>query len=133
MLSDFNGLSSLGIWTLEITDDSDLFSGNLTSVRVDICGTSTAGIYDNLTDASDLIVKTLGDNLFEISLTTEEYSENLLFEVYDIFGKKIVHHIIEKNNGSYTYPLDMSYTASGVYIIRMGNDSMGKVKRLIVE
>ena len=132
-LADFNGLASLGAWTLEITDDSDLYGGTLTSWEIEICGTTTAGIFDNTVDASDLIIKTLGDNQFEISLVNEAYTENLLFEVFNVFGQKIVHHVIENKAGAYTYPLDMSYNSSGVYIIRLGNENMGKVKRLIVE
>jgi len=132
-LSDFDGLSSLGDWTLEITDNANQDGGTLNSWSLEICTSAGVGVYDNVTDSSDLMVKTLGDNHFEVSLTTENYTENLLFEVYNIFGQKMVHHVIENKNGAYTYPLDMSYTASGVYIIRMGNENMGKVKRVIVE
>ncbi len=132
-LADFDGMSSMGDWTLEITDDAGGDGGTLNSWSLEICNTTSAGIFDNTVDASDLIVKTLGDNIFDISLTTEEYTENLLFEVFNVFGQKIVHHVIENNAGAYTYPLDMSYTSPGVYIIRLGNENMGKVKRLIVE
>lgn len=132
-LSDFNGLSSLGMWTLEITDDSDLFGGNLSSVRIDICGTTTAGIYDDVVDSSDMIIKTFGNNHFEISLTTETYDEKLFIKVFNIFGQEVLSKPLLKINGSYTYPLDMDRAASGVYIIRMGDNSFGKIKRIIVE
>ncbi len=132
-LADFNGLSSLGDWTLEITDDESIIAGTLNNWSLEICNTTSVGIFDNVVDASDLIVKTLGDNHFEISLTSEVYTENLLFEVYNIFGQKIVHYVLAKRNGAYTYPLDMSYMASGVYVVRLGDDSMGKVKRIVVE
>lgn len=132
-LADFNGMSTLGEWTLEITDDYGQDAGTLNSWSLETCTTTSAGIFDNLVDASDLIIKTLADNHFEISLETETYTENLTFQVFNIFGQEMVHYVIKKQNGAYTYPLDMSYTASGVYIIRMGNNNMGKVKRIIVQ
>ncbi len=132
-LADFNGLYGLGTWTLEITDDSDLYGGILNSWGLEICGTTSAGVYDNFIDSSDLIIKTLGDNHFEVSLTSEVYTENLVFQVYNILGQEIVYHALKKQNGSYTYPLNMSYTTPGVYIVRLGNESMSKVKRIIVE
>ncbi len=132
-LTDYNGLSSLGDWTLEITDDTNGDGGILNFWSLEICNTTSVGIFDNVVDANDLIIKTLGDNHFEISLTSEIYTENLLFEVYNLFGQKIVHYVLPKRNGAYTYPLDMSYMTSGVYIIRLSNNNMGKVKRILVE
>ena len=132
-LSDFNGLSSLGDWTLEITDDAAGDDGDFNSWSLEICNTTTVGIYDNIIDSSDLIINTLEDNHFDISLTTEVYAERLTFKVFNILGQEIVHHVIEKQNGSYSYPLDMSYVSSGVYIIRLGNESFVKVKKIIVE
>lgn len=132
-LADFVGLSSLGNWTLEITDDANGGIGTLNSWSIIMCSTSGVGIYDNLVDASDLIVKSLGENQFNISLTTDIFNENILFQVYDSIGKEIVYHRISKEDGVYAYPLDMSYMASGVYIIRLSDKNVGMVKRIIVE
>ena len=132
-LADFNGMSTLGEWTLEITDDAGGDSGTLNSWSLETCTTTSAGVFDNLVDASDLIIKTLTNNHFAISLETEVYSDNLTFQVFNIFGQEMVHYVIKKQDGAYTYPLDMSYTNPGVYIIRMGNNNMGKVKRIIVQ
>jgi subtilisin-like proprotein convertase family protein len=132
-LADFIGLSSQGDWTLQITDDAGGDGGTLNYWSLELCVQSGLSVYDNAIDASDLIVKDLGDNHFDISLATEVYEDNLTLEVFSILGQKLVHHVIEKKDGSYTYPLDMSYCASGVYIVRLGNKNIGKVKRIIVE
>jgi len=36
-------------------------------------------------------------------------------------------------NGQYTYDIDMSYAQPGVYIIRFGSDTYGKIKKIIVK
>jgi len=132
-LSDFDGLSSLGDWTLEITDNANQDGGTLNSWSLEICNTAGIGVYDNVTDSSDLMVKTLGHNHFEVSLATEEYSSRLFIKVFNIFGQEVLSKPLEKINGEYTYPLDLDRTASGVYIIRLGDDSFGKTQRIIVE
>lgn len=133
LLADYNGLSSLGDWTLEITDDANGDSGTLNSWSLEICNTTSAGIFDNSVDASDLMVKTLGNNHFIVSLTSEEYTEKLNIKVYNIFGQELLNKPLLKQNGAYTYPLNMDRATSGVYIIRLGNHSFAKVKRIIVE
>ncbi len=79
------------------------------------------------------MVKTLGNNHFIVSLTSEEYTEKLNIKVYNIFGQELLNKPLLKQNGAYTYPLNMDRATSGVYIIRLGNHSFAKVKRIIVE
>lgn len=131
-LADFIGVPTLGTWTLEITDDENGKAGTLHSWELDICGTTSLAVYDNSIDASDLLIKTLKNNRFIISLTNEAITEKLDFKVYNIYGKELINNPLMKQNGSYTYPLDMGQYASGVYIIRLGNPNFGKVKRIFV-
>ena len=66
-----------------------------------------------------------GDDLFKVKLTND-YSDLITFTVYDASGKIVVFNNIEKtNNMSYVYDLDMSYAASGVYLVSMGNSTVG--------
>ena len=53
----------------------------------------------------------------------------------DLDIKIIVFNNIEKsNNSSFIYNLDMSYAASGVYLIKMGNSTVGfKTTRILVK
>jgi subtilisin-like proprotein convertase family protein len=132
-LADLNGLASLGIWKLEITDDENSYGGTLNGWGVSICGTTSAGIYDNAIDSQNLLVKTLGDNHFIITLLDEKYQDKLNIQVFDVLGKELLNKPILKQNGVYTYPLNMEQMSPGVYIVKLGNRSFGKVKRIIVE
>lgn len=132
-LNILNGMSSAGTWTVEITDDSDLYGGTLTNTRIDICGTTSLGIYDNIVDTDDFLIKTLDNDHFEITLAGEQYNGIQTLNVYDTMGRQIVYHRLQKRDGIYYYPLDMSYMPAGVYIVRMGNDQSAHVKRIIVK
>tara|TARA_B100001989_G_scaffold199598_1_gene148146 strand:+ start:525 stop:827 length:303 start_codon:yes stop_codon:yes gene_type:complete len=85
-------------------------------------------------NGSNMIVYSTDNANFTVKLTTD-YSDLITFSVYDINGKIIVFNNIEKsNNSSFIYNLDMSYAASGVYLIKMGNSTVGfKTTRILVK
>ena len=85
-------------------------------------------------NGSKMIVYSNDNENFTVKLTTD-YSDLITFSVYDVNGKIIVFNNIEKtNNSSFIYNLDMSYTAAGVYLIKMGNATVGyKTARIIVK
>ena len=85
-------------------------------------------------NGSNMIVYSTDNENFTVKLTTE-YIDLITFSVYDVNGKIIVFNNIEKNNNSsFIYNLDMSYTAAGIYLIKMGNATVGyKTARIIVK
>ena len=91
------------------------------------------GIDESPLSDSELVVKTLGNKQFEVSLETSEIDETLLINLHNVLGHNLVQNRVENINGRYVYNLDMSYAKPGAYIIRLGNSSYGKVKRIIVQ
>lgn len=81
---------------------------------------------------SELIITPIGKNFFEITLKTDKADGTMLFNVHNVLGHKLVENRVEKVDGRYTYTLDMSYAPKGIYIIRFGTYSYGKVKRIYV-
>jgi hypothetical protein len=82
---------------------------------------------------NDLIVKTLGNNIFEISMESTEVKETLIINLHNVFGQKLVENRVQNINGRYTYHLDLSYAEPGAYIVRLGSSQYGKVKKIIVQ
>ena len=91
------------------------------------------GVEDTPFSSSDMIVKTLDNNKFEISMQSTELTETLIINLHNVLGQKLVENRVENINGRYTYDLDMSYAKPGAYIIRLGSSQYGKVKRIIVK
>lgn len=82
---------------------------------------------------AELVVVNKGNNLFEATLTTSQNIDGRVFiKVYNINGQEVIYNLLENNNGKYVYNFDMSYASSGVYLVRIGNDRQGQVKRIIV-
>ncbi len=91
------------------------------------------GVNNNPLSNSDMIVKSKGNNQFEISLQSTQISESLIINLHNILGQKLVENRVENINGKYVYNLNLSYAKPGAYIVRLGSAQYGKVKRIIVK
>jgi hypothetical protein len=91
------------------------------------------GINDSVLATSEFRIISQDNNQFNISLSTL-YNEDISFSVYNVSGQVIVFNNISKNSDKYLYDLDMSYAAAGVYLVKMGNSSIGyRVGKIIVK
>lgn len=134
LLSTFNGLSMMGNWTLVITDDANSDGGTLLNWGLNICYNAPVGIDDEVMNASDLVVAETAPNQYTISWTPDaSFRERMNFTVYNTLGQQIVFHRLNNVDGKYSYPLDMIYAPTGVYIIKLGNSNFAKVTRIIVK
>lgn len=86
-----------------------------------------AGVGDNSISNSELNVLTKPGNKFEISLVTD-FDGVASISVIDVQGRIVAFNNIDKDGDSYKYNLDMSYAASGVYIIQMGSQELDSFK-----
>lgn len=82
---------------------------------------------------TDMVIKTLGNNHFEVSLESSKVNETLIINLHNILGQKLVENRVENIDGKYVYHLDLSYAKPGAYIVRMGSAEYGKVKRIMVQ
>ena len=92
---------------------------------------SSLGI-DDLTTNSDLSVFTNDNKMFNIILTSDFYGTADL-TVFDVTGKRIIFHRFNKDTATFEYDLDMSYMPAGVYLVKVGNSTFGKIKKIIVK
>ncbi len=133
-LSDFNGLTSQGDWTLVITDNAGGDGGQLLDWTLQLCSDDLLGVIgEDFVDGSELIVINEGNDQFKAQLLTTDVTNKLSITVTNMLGQTLLSHLVENTGNGYEYNLDMSYVASGVYIVRIGNNTYGSVKRIIVE
>jgi len=130
-LADFNGLSSLGNWTLHINDDEDAIGGTLLGWSIEICSTPLS--IDDETLVGDLKILNQGNDQFRIVLTSDTLTENVDLNIYNLLGQNLLWKTMKNEDGEYSYNLDMSYAASGIYLIRLGTETSGITRRIVVE
>ena len=93
------------------------------------------GVNDNAISNSELIVLTLPNNQFEVSLVTE-FDEGVYMAVFNLLGQQVgFNKNVPQIDGAFRVNLDMSAMNSGVYLIRIGGQSTttAKTARIIVE
>ncbi len=93
------------------------------------------GIEDFEISNSDLIVTTMPNNQFEVTLNTE-YDGGVFLGIYNVLGQEIgFNKRVPRNNNVYKLKIDMSSMSSGVYFINMGGHGTTSFKtaRIIVE
>ncbi len=132
-LSTLDGLSSIGDWTLSILDTANGDGGTLQDWSLQLCEDIPLGVGDNFIESSDLIVINEGNDQFKIQLLTTDITERLTFSVTNLLGQTLTSYRIDNDGTGYVYDLDMSYAASGVYIVKLESNTVSKAKRIIVE
>ncbi|WP_324719768.1 GEVED domain-containing protein [Salinimicrobium sp. HB62] len=89
------------------------------------------GIEESEIQQGELLIGSTDQNIFNLQFQTT-YQGPVWLTVHDMLGQKLVENMVRKSDLSYSYLLDMSYAAPGVYLVRMGTREEGKVKRIIV-
>lgn len=95
--------------------------------------TPTLAVANYNLNNTELVVKSLANNQFEISLEKSQEVNSLVFTVYNTNGQRVVLDKVKNKDGKYSYDLDMSYAPKGVYLIRLGNSQFGRVKKIMVK
>ncbi len=121
-LSNFNGLSSKGNWTLSIEDTVSEDGGQLLDWTIKLCSVpSILGVTENFSEDAEFLIFDKGDNQYDIDLNTTEITEQLTLNVYNMLGQKLLDYRLQNENGKYHYDLDMSYAQQGIYIVTLSN------------
>lgn len=95
--------------------------------------TLATGVSIHDLEPNDLIVTNVGNNHFTVSFTAIHIKETLIISVHNIQGHTIIQNRVQNVSGRYEYNFDMSHASKGVYLLRLGSDTFGKVKRIVVQ
>ena len=91
------------------------------------------GLEEGISEPNEMTINTLPNNQFEVNFTALNTNETLIITVHNTAGQKVIYNRVPNVNGTYTYDFDMSYAAPGVYLLRLGSDKFGKVKKIVVK
>lgn len=89
------------------------------------------GIEESEIQQGELIISSSFKDIYELNFFTA-YQGPLWVTVHDMLGQKVVEAMVRKRDLAYNYLLDMSYAATGVYLVRIGTREEGRVKQIIV-
>ena len=83
---------------------------------------------------SELIITSIDQNIFDLTLLNQSTSDILRLSVYDMTGKRVLYEQVEKTNATaYKKSINMSFASSGIYIVELGNSKTKINKKIIVK
>lgn len=74
-----------------------------------------------------------GNNQYKVEYESNFMNETMVLTIHDIRGNTLISNKVPSQNGSYHFEFDMSYAPKGVYLLRLGTDQFGKVKRFVIQ
>ncbi|ARV05371.1 hypothetical protein BTO04_01095 [Polaribacter sp. SA4-10] len=129
LLSAFNEESSIGTWTLTITDSYPGDDGQLNSWSIQYCGITEGAVLETQTFNSLGIVMYPNPAKGVVSIKFNN-TPQLEVTLFDVLGRKVVSKMLQKDNND----IDVSKLVAGTYIVQMKNENNEKIiKNLIIE
>jgi hypothetical protein len=93
---------------------------------------SSISLDDFLLNDARLEIAEQGSGVYRVFLETD-FDRPLRVTVHNLLGQKMIENQVESTGRGYLYEFDMSYAATGVYLLRIGTREVGKVKRFLVK
>jgi hypothetical protein len=93
------------------------------------------GLSDIAINSSQLLVSSLDNKIFEVMLTSS-FNDMIYVGIYNMLGQQIAVKTTPRNEGNgYKFSLDMSSSAPGVYLVKVGalGSNSSKSERIIVK
>jgi subtilisin-like proprotein convertase family protein len=132
-LSLLYGLSSLGDWTLSI---SDVFSsadgGTIQNFELEICGSSTLSINTLDKNSSLSLYPNPNKGMFTLSGTTS-LTQGASINVYDISGKIIYNKQLTNTGNILNERIDLGGISSGIYMVKLQNGNQTEIRKLVIK
>ena len=106
--------------------------GETIDITVNIIDTDLS-INDQTLNNAEFNIYDRGDNRYEVVMKPIGFSDQLVISMNNVLGQRLVKNRVDYENGEYRYMLDLNGLSSGVYLVRLGTNSFGRVKRIIVD
>jgi len=118
-------------WVEQVADNScdETEFGETEDYTVEVGSIGVEEIFQG----NDMIIATVGENQFNVTLLAPGTQKFLMIKVYDVTGRCVVENKVYSTSGLYSFPLNLSYAAKGQYLVRMGTYEVGKVAKVLVK
>ena len=127
-LSAFNGESSAGTWTLNITDTGIGDDGAVNSWSIEYCGVQQDVLStQSFADTDVILYPNPSKNTIAINFTN---LQSIDVELFDLLGRSVLF----RNDYSSNSLIDVSTLSAGTYMVKMTtNHNQSIVKKLIIK
>jgi hypothetical protein len=141
---NFIGIVTTGMHKMRLRGEDEDTTGAVTDPCDDLAFGRTNDFTANITGAlglndadfagTDLQIISLANSQYEVVFENNiSFDQKLPITVFNTLGQKLAYYTVENNGGAYRKTIDMSYVASGVYFVQVGNETLNKTKKIVVK
>ncbi|TYB74130.1 T9SS type A sorting domain-containing protein [Bizionia saleffrena] len=128
-LSNFDGLSAAGDWTLIMADFEVGNTGTFNDWSIEFC-TTTLGTDDYTLENNFAIYPNPNNGEFNVKFNAT--SSNVSLELFDIRGRSVYTQGFN-NSGAFNETINVGNVQSGMYLLNVNDGSRTFTKKIIVE
>lgn len=142
---DFSALSGVttGMHLMRLRGEDESTAGDVTDPCEDLQFGRTNDYTANVTGVlgfddspfadANFVISSQDQNYFDLTFNSTSYTNDLPVYIYNTLGQTLAYYTLEHNGTGFNKTIDMSYVPSGVYFVKIGTESLNKVKRIIVK
>lgn len=91
----------------------------------------TASVENELFNSEEFVIMSKPNNHFNIVAKTNQFTDRINLTVTNLLGQKLLSRSLDYKNGGYEYEIDLSYAASGMYIVNLNYNNLSSTKKII--
>ena len=130
-LSAFSGLSSMGNWTISITDNYNQDLGTLNDWSIEVCSDPTASIEESDFDVFSIFPNP-NNGEFTIKLNSST-DEDVSVEIYDIRGRSVYSKSFANTSSDFNQTINLNAIESGMYLVKVNDGDKEAIKKILIE
>ncbi|MCF6295718.1 MAG: proprotein convertase P-domain-containing protein, partial [Flavobacteriaceae bacterium] len=132
-LSAFNGETSNGVWTLEITDGGPADVGTVNGWTLEICEYIQGTLDLNEFELGNLSVwPNPANETINIKLNNNVSNSDVHVNLYDIQGRTIQSISYKTNSNTFTKTINLNNVENGIYLLEIKQGNKKATKKIIV-
>jgi len=132
-LSAFNGETSNGVWTLEITDDGPEDVGTVNGWALEICEYIQGTLNLNEFELGNLLVwPNPTSETINIKLSNNVSNSDVHVNLYDIQGRTIQRLTYKTNSNTFIISINLNKVESGIYLLEIKQGNKKTTKKIII-
>lgn len=130
-LTDFNGETINGVWTLNVSDRGPADLGTLNNWKINFCEVPVILSNETIDEEDFAIYPNPSNGLFTVT-SSNELENDATINVVDLNGRVVFTKDI-KNASRLNETIDVQNLTSGLYLLQIQSGSSNTVKKIIIQ
>ncbi|NNC69317.1 MAG: T9SS type A sorting domain-containing protein [Flavobacteriaceae bacterium] len=127
----FNSESSMGNWTLTVSDHAAIDTGSITNWSLELCESVEVASVDNESFKNLGIWPNPTSDRVNISFVSTDINDTQI-TIYDLIGRKVFMKNYTTNSALFNEQIEIDTLISGTYLVNISRGNANTTKRLII-